>query len=218
MKKKTKVILCVVVVLALIASIVAAVGFNNSNNDKSKSASVNKVNKSTKNSKANGNNNDNLKSNKNVKDVKRTENGDTITVTIQGKDNGSVVDLKQLALNTANDLKKENPDKKINVKAEFKNQEVENVNLGNKADESKLYFETKPMYDPILRCIKFKLHNLNNVAKTQVFLDGKEVKISDSQILKTKSGVFAVKDIEQSFKTGKIILQDKSGNKLEGDF
>ncbi|MFL0249112.1 hypothetical protein ACJDT4_01645 [Clostridium neuense] len=218
MKKKTKVILCVVVVLALIASIVAAVGFNNSNNDKGKSASVNNVNKSTKNSKANGNNNDNLKSNKNVKDVKRTENGDTITVTIKGKDSASVTELKALALNTANDLKKQNPNKKVNVKAEFKNEEVEDVNLGSKADDSKIYFETKPMYDPILKCIRFKLHNLNNVNKVQVLLDGKEIKLSSNQVLKANNDVFAVKNIDQNFKTGKIILQDKSGNKLEANF
>lgn len=216
MKKKIKVILCLVIVLAVVVSIVASVGFNKSNGDKGKSVSVSKNNSSK--DKGKDNSSSALKNNKNVKDVKKVENGSSITVTINGQDSASVIELKALALDTANDLKKANPDKKINVKAEIKNQEVENVNLGNDSNKDKIYFETKPMYDPILKCIRFKLHNVDNVTKVQVLLDGKELKVSNDQILKTKTDVFAVKDISENFKTGKIILQDKSGNKLEGDF
>lgn len=210
MKKKIKVILCVVVVLAIVASIVASIGGFNTKN---KSASENKKIEPKKTDSISA-----VKNNKNVKDVKKVENGDSITVTIDGKDTASVTALREVALNTANSLKKENPDKKINVKADFKNQEVENFSFGNKSDESKIYFESKPMYDPVFKCIRFKLHNLNNVSSVQVSLDGKEVKISNDQILKGKGDIFAIKSIEQDFKTGKIILQDKSGNKLEGNF
>lgn len=215
MKKKIKIVLCVVVVLAIIVSIFASVGgFNTKSGDtKTKSASVSKKTTPKKADSISA-----AKNNKNVNDVKKVENGDSITVTIAGKDTASVTALRELALNTANSLRKENPDKKINVKAEFKNQEVENFSYGNKTDESKIYFESKPMYDPVFKCIRFKLHNLNNVSSVQVSLDGKEVKISNDQILKGKEDIFAIKNIDQNFKTGKIILQDKSGNKLEGNF
>lgn len=217
MKKKIKVILCLVVVLAVVASIVASIGFNKSNGDKNKNASVSKNNNSKGKDKSSNSSSD-LNSNKNVKNVKKVESGNSITVTINGQDSASITELKALALNEANTLKKENPNKKINVKAEIKNEEVENVNFGDNSDKNKIYFETKPVYDPILKCIRFKLHNLDNVTKVQVLLDGKETKISSDQILKAKNDVFAVKNIDENFKAGKIILQDKDGNKLEANF
>lgn len=214
MKKNTKIIISVVVVLAIIVSIVAAF-VTGKGNKATNNKNVSQTNKKDKSKTASSGD---LKNNKNVKSVKKTENGDTITVTIEGKDTGKYMDLKALALSTANELKKENPDKKVVVNANYKNEQIESVNLGNKSDESKIYFETKPMYDPLLKCIRFKLHNATNVSKVEVYLDDKAIEIADKQILKTKDDVFAVKNIDQDFKVGKIILQDKNGNKINSSF
>lgn len=218
MKKNSKIILCVVVVLAIVGSVVASMGFGNKSN-KTNSKQVSK--KSTKQVSHASNDTKSAStdnSSKNVSDVKQSKSGDAINVTITGKDTASYTELKALALTKANELKKANPDKKVSVKVMYKNTQIEDVNLGNQSNENSMYFETQPMYDPVLTCIRFKLHNSNNVSKVQVFLDGKEIKISDNQILKSKSDVFAVKSIDQNFKTGKIILQDKNGNKLESNF
>lgn len=215
MKKNTKIIISVVVVLAIIVSIVAAFTKGKGNNAVNNKKNVSETNKKDKSKAASSGD---LKNNKNVKSVKKTENGDTITVTIDGKDKGSYTGLKALALSTANELKKENPDKKVVVNVNYKNEQIESVDLGNKSDENKIYFETKPMYDPMLKCIRFKLHNATDVSKVEVYLDDKAIQISDKQILKTKNDVFAVKNIDQDFKVGKIILQDKNGNELNSSF
>lgn len=215
MKKNTKIIISVVVVLAIIVSVVAAFTTGKGNSAANNKKNVSSTDKKDKSKTASSGD---LKNNENVKSVKKTENGDTITVTIDGKDTGSYTGLKALALSTANELKKENPDKKIAVNVNYKNDQIESVNLGNKSDENKIYFETKPMYDPMLKCIRFKLHNATDVSKVEVYLDDKAIQISDKQILKTKNDVFAVKNIDQNFKVGKIILQDKNGNELNSSF
>lgn len=215
MKKNIKIIISVVVVLAVIVSVIATSGLLGSNSSNKKNAvSVSKSDKP----KSKSSSSKDLKNDKNVASVKKVENGDTITVTITGKDSASPTELKALALNAANELKKENSGKKVIVNVDYKNDQLESVNLGNSSNENQMYFETKPMYDPVLKCIRFKLHNVNNVSKAQVLLDGKTIEISDSQILKTKNDVFAVKNITQDFKVGKIILQDKNGNKIESNF
>lgn len=212
MKKNIKIVVSVVVVLAIIVSIAAAFKLKDNTASKKTASSV------AKSDKPKSADDEKLKNNKNVKDIKKTENGDGITLTINGKDTASVAELKALALDTANELKKSNADKKVNVIANYKDEQVENINFGNKSNENQIYFETQPMYDPVLQCVRFKMHNAANIDKIQMYLDDKEIQISDKQILKTKNDIVAIKNVSQDFKAGKIILQDKNGNKINSNF